>query len=55
MQRCKKTGICGNNFPIFVEIALGAMESGNIFPIFVGIALGAMESRKEDVSNKLVI
>ena len=38
MQRCKKTGI-----------------SGHMFPIFVGIALGAMESRKEDVSNKLVI
>lgn len=27
MQRCKKTGICGNIFPTFVEIALGAMES----------------------------
>lgn len=27
MQRCKKTGICGNIFPIFVGIALGAMES----------------------------
>lgn len=32
MQRCKKTGICGNIFPIFVEIALGAMESVKMMP-----------------------